>query len=184
MSSLSSDELVLVSAIYGRLRAENPHLAGLPTNPLWIRWLHLPAERWRCDGEAQDSAQGITISINPYAFEPQWRLVLEGIINHELVHCLMPSEGHNQNFHLAEAGWHGLSDFRIMLTDFREYVKASIAGKNRFNYRCSECSIEISVDRLLPKGTACRVCCSTKNRGKHSPDFELTYVGQGAQSLA
>lgn len=179
MSALSNEHLIIVSSIYGHLRSDNPHLNSLPSNPLWIRWRYLPVNRWRCYGEAQDSEQGITISINPLAFEGDWHIVLEGIINHELVHCLMPHEGHNQTFHIAEAGWSKLASFKERLALFREYVKQSISGSVRFNYQCSTCSISISVDRLLPKGTACRVCCSEKNRGRHSDQFSLTYIGQG-----
>jgi predicted SprT family Zn-dependent metalloprotease len=179
MTALSNEHLIIVSSIYGQLRSENPHLKGLPSNPLWIRWRYLPVNRWRCYGEAQDSAQGITISINPLAFESGWQLVLVGIINHELVHCLMPHEGHNSVFNLAESGWERLADFRERLAEFRGYVKSTIQGRARFNYQCSTCGIDISVDRLLPKGTACRVCCSTKNRGRHSDSFALTYIGQG-----
>lgn len=179
MTALNNEHLIIVSSIYGHLRSENPHLKGLPTNPLWIRWRYLPVNRWRCYGEAQDSEQGITISINPLAFEGEWQLVLEGIINHELVHCLMPHEGHNQTFHIAEAGWDRLSEFTIQLARFREYVKSTIQGSARFKYHCEHCLLDISVDRLLPKGTACRICCSTKNRGRHSDAFALTYTGQG-----
>jgi predicted SprT family Zn-dependent metalloprotease len=181
VSALTNEHLVLVSSIYGHLRSDNPHLNSLPINPLWIRWRYLPVDRWRCFGEAQDSEQGITISINPLAFGDEWLLVLQGIINHELVHCLMPHEGHNQAFHIAEAGWEQVAEFKSQLAVFRDYVKETIQGRNRFDYECSSCSIRISVDRFLPSGSACRVCCSTKNRGQHTKSFELTYLGQGTR---
>lgn len=183
MTALTNEHLALVSSIYGHLRMTNPHLKGLPSNPLWIRWLYLPVDRWRCYGEAQDSEQGITISINPLAFESEWSLVLQGIINHELVHCLMPQEGHNQVFHLAEAGWEHLNEFRMMLEQFREFVRDAIHSKHRFNYECPSCGIAISLDKFLPKGSACRVCCTTKNRGNHSIEFELRYRGKGQSPL-
>jgi len=179
MSALSNEHLIIASSIYGRLRSLNPFLKGLPSNPLWIRWRYLPVERWRCYGEAQDSAQGITISINPLAFEDEWRLVLEGIINHELVHCMIPHEGHNQRFKKAERGWEQIDDFTQALADFREFVKESIHSKHRFNYECPECRVSISVDKFLPKGSACRLCCTTKNRGRHAVRYELTYLGKG-----
>lgn len=177
--SLSREHLALVCAQYGRLRSSNPILQQLPTNPLWIRWRYLPWQRFRCYGEAQDSVLGATISINPLAFEPSWEIVLAGIIHHEMIHVLMPDEGHNQVFADAERSWSEYEAFRSALQIFREEAERLALDRSIVHiYHCKVCEITIRIDRILPIGTACKHCCIKDNQGKHSHLFSLIYEGR------
>ncbi len=177
--NLSREHLAMVCSHYGRLRSINPILSELPTNPLWIRWRYLPWNRWRCYGEAEDSRLGATVSINPLAFDEGWDIVLSGIIHHEMIHLLMPDEGHNQVFGDAERSWCDYSAFRSALQLFREEAERFALDRSIVHvYHCRSCDLTIHIDRILPIGTACKHCCISDNRGKHSHLFSLIYEGR------
>ena len=178
--NLNREHLALACAAYGRIRAENPLLTeSLPPNPLWIRWHYLPWNRWKCYGEARECDHGPIVAINPMAFERGWDIVLEGIVNHELVHLLIPEVGHHDPFSELESAWPRHDEFRLALEKFRK--KAEMLAIDRtivHEYKCPECEQIIRVDRILPRGTACKMCCIKVSRGHHNPQFELIYVGR------
>lgn len=179
MNELSSDHLARVCSIYGYLRQANPSLRDLPANPLWIRWRYLPYERWKCYGVAQDSRLGVMVSINPLAFEEGWDLTLTGIINHELCHCMYPDIGHMDPFKDHEKGWEQYHAFRLELEMFREHARRIALDRSIIHiYYCDRCDTHIHLDRLLPAGTACKMCCIRVTKGQHSPLFALKYVGR------
>jgi len=177
--SLNREHLALACTLYGGLRRQNPFLADLPENPLWVKWRYLPLDRWRCYGEAQKTKHGLVIAINPVAFEEGWVFILEGIINHEMVHLLIPEHGHDSTFEEYESGWEHLLDFRDCLRVFRDESERLAVDRTIVHiYKCPECSIEIKTDRMLPQGTACKLCCMAYGRGRHDSSFALKYVGR------
>lgn len=178
MTQLNHEHLRIVCAIYERLRIENPILEELPPNPLWIRWWYLPHTRWRCYGRAEDSVLGCKISINPFAFEAGWEIVLEGIINHEMCHILRPDLGHEDPFMDLERGWPRFDDFQIALHEFRTLAERLARDRSLIHtYRCPTCDKLIRTDRVLPKGSGCKECTKRYNRGRVSPHYALIYVG-------
>ena len=175
---LSVEHLRRVVAIYKGLRIDNPLLSDLPENPMWIRWRYLKSNRWRCYGTAEDSRLGVKISINPFAFEEGWDLVLVGIINHEMCHVLRPDLGHEPPFHDLESGWDKLADFQVALQEFRSFAERLAHDRTLVHtYECPQCWKKISTDRILPKGSGCKQCAMKKNRGRVSPHYALIYVG-------
>lgn len=176
---LSVDDLLEVREIYRDIRASRPVFLKLPLNSTWIRWRYLD-ETVTTTLASVHFGDSPTLSIHPEAFKVPDRLLLRGLVHHEMLHlALGQAEGHGPMFRNFEQSWEHYQQYRGLKARFHRGIQHFGIGTAAFAYRCPNCGDTVTRSAPLSPDSACRLCCKAFNDGKWCETYALIRVGYG-----
>lgn len=148
-----------------------------PVHPTEFDWVYLDADNQVIQARIETPPYGgrSTIHLHPYAFSWDDRMLLKGLIHHELVHWVVgPHNAHNHIFDAEEQGWTSFESYKEQTKLFSAHLNEA---DGEYFLTCKNCNRTVRRNRRPSPHSACRKCCIEFNNGNWSQDYTFHIGG-------